>query len=54
MLPFKEATKIVRSLGVKSVAEYQKLYKQGKLPKGLPYAPNEVYAKDRMNRLIVK
>ena len=34
--------------------EYKKLCKQGKLPKGLPYAPNEVYAKERMNKLIIK
>ena len=47
-LPFKEAIKIVRKLGIKGKEEYQRLHTEGKLPKGLPYEPDEVYAKERI------
>jgi hypothetical protein len=49
-LPFKEAIKIVRKLGIRGKEEYQKLHKEGKLPKGLPYEPNNVYEKEKMNK----
>jgi hypothetical protein len=49
-LPFKEAVKIVRKLGIKGKEEYQRLHKEGKLPKGLPYEPQNIYSKERMNR----
>ena len=42
-LSFKEARRIVRTLGIKSEKEYRTLGKQGKLPKGLPANPQLVY-----------
>ena len=47
-LPFEEAKKIVKSLGIKSGYEYHKLSRQGKLPKGLPYAVHYNYRESRM------
>jgi hypothetical protein len=47
-LPFKEARKIARSLSIGGRDVYQELFKQGKLPKGMPSNPNEVYSKDRL------
>lgn len=45
-LSFEEARKVTRLLGLRSYKEYHDLYKQGRLPKGLPYSPN-VYYKDK-------
>ena len=45
LLPFKEARRIIRTLGIKSEKEYRKLGKQGKLPQGLPANPQLVYRK---------
>ena len=50
MLPFKEVTEIVRKLGIKGKEEYQRLHKEGKLPKGLPYEPHVVYSKETMSK----
>jgi hypothetical protein len=50
MLPFREAREIVRKLGIKNPGEYFSLHKEGKLPRGLPHDPNDVYSKERMNR----
>lgn len=47
-LPFKEARKIARSLGIIGKEEYQELHRQGKLPKGMPSNPNTAYGKDRL------
>lgn len=44
-LSFKEARRIIRTLGIKSEKEYRRLGKQGKLPKGLPANPQLVYRK---------
>lgn len=43
MLPLREAREIVRRLGIKNIKNYQELYKQGKLPKGIPFHPNVTY-----------
>src|SRR5215207_10104275 len=42
-LPFKEAKKIVKNFNIRTTREYYKLYKQGKLPKGLPATPSDTY-----------
>jgi hypothetical protein len=44
-LSFKEARRIIRTLGIKSEKEYRRLGKQGKLPEGLPANPQLVYRK---------
>lgn len=48
LLPFKEARRIIRTLGIKSEKEYRILRKQGKIPKGLPANPQLVYRKQRL------
>ena len=45
-LNYSEAKKKIRSLNIKSISEYKKLYVQRKLPQGLPLAPN-VYYKEK-------
>jgi len=45
MLPFEEAKKLVRKLGIKNSSEYKKLKKQKKLPKELPQGPEVTYKK---------
>ena len=45
-LPFTEAKTIARGLGLQSSSDYIKLYRQGKLPKGLPSAPHNSYKND--------
>jgi len=49
-LPFREAVKIVRKMGIKSSTQYFRLHAEGKLPKGLPNYPDEVYAKVKRKR----
>lgn len=41
---YEKAQKVVKKLGVQSEAEYRKLYKERKLPKGMPSSPNITYA----------
>ena len=43
MLPFEEARETAQSFKFSGKKEYQKAKKEGKLPKGLPSTPNEVY-----------
>jgi hypothetical protein len=49
-LPFKEARQIARKLGCKNIDDYHRLYKQAKLPKGMPYNPDRAYCKKVIGR----
>jgi hypothetical protein len=42
-LQFEKARNIVRGFKCKGMDGYSRLYKQGKLPRGIPYNPAEVY-----------
>ncbi len=44
LFPYEKAKKVVIKLGIQTEAEYRKLYKEGKLPKGMPSSPNITYA----------
>ncbi len=47
LLPYAEAQKIVKKLGIKGSAEYFRYYKSGKFPEGMPSNPAETYSKKR-------
>jgi len=47
LLPYAEAQKVVKKLGIKGSAEYFRYYKSGKFPKGMPSNPAETYSKKR-------
>jgi len=42
-LDYNKAQKIVQNLRIKSRSHYYKLCKEGRLPKGLPKSPQDVY-----------
>jgi hypothetical protein len=50
ILSFKVARRIVRGLGCKSSMEYTTLYRQGRLPKGMPFNPQAVYSKENIQK----
>jgi len=44
LLPYAEAQKVVKKLGIKGSAEYYRYYKSGKFPKGMPSNPARTYS----------
>jgi len=42
-LPFAKARKVARSLNIKNRKQWQELYREGKVPEGLPLKPERVY-----------
>ncbi len=44
-LPYKEAQKLVKALGIQRPCDYERLSNTGKLPEGLPKSPYSVYSK---------
>ena len=46
-LSYDDAKTVVQELEIKSFTHYNKLFRAGKLPKGLPSSPSSFYAKPR-------